>query len=83
VLNVLEALDDEHLFAPHFAPASTWRAWRGFLAALFGLPLDEDDLALYRKLTGRENAPSEPFREAWVVVGRRGGKSRIAALGDR
>lgn len=25
--------------------------------------------------------PTEPIREAWLIVGRRGGKSRIAALG--
>jgi hypothetical protein len=67
-----------NLFAPWFQPAGHWRAWRVFLAALFGLPLAQDDLALYQQHTGRTQAPARPAREAWLVVGRRGGKSRIA-----
>jgi hypothetical protein len=35
-VNILEALNDEHLFAPHFTGES-WSAWKGFLAALFAL----------------------------------------------
>ena len=36
---IIECLDDPALFAPHFV-GDTWRPWRAFLAALFGLPLD-------------------------------------------
>lgn len=55
--------------------------WEVFLAALFGLPIDaEDAAALYARHTGRTAPPTAPAREAWVIVGRRGGKSRIAAL---
>jgi phage terminase large subunit-like protein len=36
--------------------------------------------ALYGRHTGREALPTTPAREAWLVVGRRGGKSRIATL---
>ena len=39
-MNILEALDDEHLFAPHFTGES-WSAWKGFLAALFALSAPE------------------------------------------
>jgi hypothetical protein len=35
-MNILEAMADPHLFAPHFA-GSSWAAWRDFLAALFAL----------------------------------------------
>jgi hypothetical protein len=81
MLTILDALDDERLLGAAFPDASSWGAWRAFLAALFGLPLDsDDDLGLYRSCTGRPNAPSTAAREAWVVVGRRGGKSRVAAL---
>lgn len=58
----------------------TWGAWRAFLAILFALPLDPDARALYQKHTGRTTPPTDPAREAWLVVGRRGGKSLIAAL---
>ena len=33
-MNVLAALDDCHILAPHFVGPS-WTAWRAFLAALF------------------------------------------------
>ena len=79
-MTILEAMSDERLFAPQFAPAATWDTWRVFLAALFALPLGEAELALYRAHTGRRVPPEAPAGESWVVVGRRGGKSRVAAL---
>jgi hypothetical protein len=78
-LNVLEALDDPALFAPHFKGTS-WGAWRAFLASLFALKMDDAGLALYRHHTGRQEPPTEAFREAALVIGRRGGKSRHLAL---
>jgi len=78
-MNILQALDDPKLFGSAFA-GPTWRAWRVFLAVLFGLPLDAAALEVYRQHTGREGAPSKPASEAFAIVGRRGGKSRIAAL---
>jgi hypothetical protein len=79
-MTILDALADPQLLGAAFTDASTWTAWRTFQAALFGLPMTEDDLALYRSCTGRPHAPTAAAREAWVIVGRRGGKSRIAAL---
>ena len=42
--------------------------------------MDEEALNLYRRYTGRNDPPTEPAREAWVLAGRRGGKSLTAAL---
>ena len=78
-MNILQAIDDPDLFGPHFKGGS-WEFWRMFLAALFALPMDEEQLVLYRRHTGRQNAPTKPFTEAELVVGRRGGKSRVLAL---
>lgn len=78
-MNILQALDDPNLFARHFR-AEPWRRWRVFLAALFGLPMDDEQLAIYRQHTARTTPPTEPFKEAALVVGRRGGKSRMLAL---
>jgi len=78
-MTIIEALDDPALFGPLFAAAS-WLRWRVFLAALFGLPLAGEALALFQHHTGRHAAPSAPFREAALVIGRRGGKSRVLAL---
>ena len=76
---ILDAMDSPSLFGPQFGDAS-WDAWRTFLAVLFGLPLPDGGLELFRQHTGRHDAPSEAFSEAWAIVGRRGGKSRVAAL---
>ena len=62
-----------------FAGAS-WSSWRAVLRALAALPLTAEDLAVFQRVTGRTHAPSSPFREAWFICGRRGGKSMIAAL---
>jgi len=74
---ILQVMPD--LFGSVFRGES-WVGWRAVLAALFGLPMTEEQLALYRTCTGREAPLQEAAREAWWVVGRRGGKSRIAAL---
>src|ERR1043166_3539188 len=76
---ILEVMADSALFAPWFKGRS-WDAWRAFLRALFGLPLDAASLEVYRRHTDRQNAPEESSHEAWLIVGRRGGKSESAAL---
>lgn len=64
---------------PEFMGAS-WQAWRAFLWALFGLPLDGEALDLFEAHTGRTVAPTQQAREGWLVIGRRGGKTRTTAL---
>ena len=59
---------------------ASWGPWIAALKALFALPLDETELALYRQHTGRATPPAAPAWEGWWIVGRRGGKSLIAAL---
>jgi len=41
---------------------------------------DGEQLATYQRCTGRGEAPAAPAGEAWLVIGRRGGKSFILAL---
>ncbi len=78
-MNIVDALDDPALFKHHFR-GDTWQAWRAFLAALFALPMNDNTLAVYQHHTGRQAPPVAAFKEAAVVVGRRGGKSRVLAL---
>jgi hypothetical protein len=77
-LTLLDALDDQALFGSVF-PSPSWDSWRVFCRALYGLPVAEDQRTLFTRCTGRSVAPTAPASEAWVVCGRRSGKSRIAS----
>jgi hypothetical protein len=79
-MNLLEAMRDPNLFAPWFKKSETWAAWRAFLCALFALPMTDEQLEFYRRCTGRNEPPTDPIMEGWLVCGRRAGKSFILAL---
>src|SRR5262249_32054342 len=80
-MNILEAMRDPNLFAPWFLrDPATWAAWRAFLAALFALNMTNGQFAIFKECTGRNVPPSQPATEAWLVCGRRAGKSFILAL---
>ena len=72
-MNLLEAMDDPELFGPHFAGPS-WATWRAFIASVFGLQIDDGALKTFRQCTGRNEPPTGPAREAWIIAGRRAGK---------
>ena len=78
-VTILDAMDHPALFARHFAGPS-WNRWRVFLRALFALPMDDANLAVFAEHTGRTTSPAVPFKEAAPICGRRGGKSRVLAL---
>jgi hypothetical protein len=77
-MNILDAVHDKEIFAKHFQ-GDSWSAWLAFLAALFALPMTLDQLATYRKATGRSLPPTAPHNEAWLICGRRAGKSYVLA----
>jgi hypothetical protein len=82
--SIVDVMADPTLFARWFRRkwlrVDSWKAWRAFLAALFGLALDPEAAQIYARHTNRTDTPAGPFAEAWLAVGRRGGKSLIAAL---
>lgn len=79
-MNILQAIDDPALFAPWFRDKVTWSGWRAFLAAQFGLPMTSEQFAVYRECTGRTYPPDAAATEAWLICGRRAGKSFTLAL---
>jgi hypothetical protein len=74
-----EAMDSPALFGRWFATTASWNAWRVFAKALFGLPMTPPEVEVFGRFTGRTVPPTSPAREAWLPVGRRGGKSLFAA----
>jgi hypothetical protein len=53
--------------------------WLVVLKAAFALGLDRAELELFAAVAGARPLPVRRVRELWCVVGRRGGKSRVAA----
>ena len=77
-MNILEACADPQLLALGFAAEP--HGWRGLHSWLRYSPADEwRQLAIYRS-TRAQPAPSDAADEAWLVVGRRGGKAFVMAL---
>ena len=79
-MNIIDALDHEHIFGPVFKDDGTWAAWRAFLCVVFGITLDKDARDLATRCTKRTSLNENSYSESWLVVGRRGGKSRVLAL---
>ena len=77
-MNILEAIQDPELFEGDFA-AESWAPWLTLLRTLFGLPMSEADLALFKQCTGRTAPSPDGYTEAWLICGRRGGKSKVLA----
>jgi len=50
-----------------------------FLKAVFGIEMDQKEFDLYRHCTKRTDPPTS-VKEAYAIVGRRGGKSRIVSF---
>ena len=84
-MTILDAMRDPKLFLPWFKPGllrgDSWKPWRSYLCALFGLPFeDEDAFEIFKRHTGRTVRPGGPFGEAFAICGRRAGKTLILAL---
>jgi hypothetical protein len=79
-ISIIDACTDPDIFAPWFRDPETWTNWFVFLRVVFGLNLDDRELAAFKKFTGRTAPLPAGYLEATLVVGRRGGKSLILAL---
>jgi hypothetical protein len=75
---IVQAMNDPGLFQPWFSGPS-WDAWRTVLKAAFALPMHDAERQFFRSIADRE-PPMRRVREAWLIVGRRGGKDSIASL---
>jgi hypothetical protein len=77
---ILDAIEIPDLWRRWFRDPQTWASWFAFLKALFCLPMEEQEQRLFEVCTGRQQLPDEAVREAWLVCGRRAGKSFMLAL---
>ena len=79
---IVDAIRHKQLFGslPAFSSLETWIAWLSWLKAIYALPMDENELGIYRQCTGRTEPPTKQPSEIYTIVGRRGGKSFISSL---
>jgi hypothetical protein len=74
----LDVLESPDLMGPWFSEPS-WDRWKTFARSCFGLPAEQGDVETFAHFTERTTWPIEQAREAWAIVGRRGGKSLFMA----
>ncbi len=72
--SILDAMDAAGMVG------ESWAAWRVVAKAIHAIPMTADELVIYQRHTGRTTSPTTPVAEAWLIVGRRGGKSRFDAV---
>jgi hypothetical protein len=73
------ALTDQRLLGAALGDPTTWKRWQAILGAGCARPLTDDQARLFAVVAGGRRPPPKRVREAWFIVGRRSGKSRIAA----
>ncbi|MBC7180158.1 MAG: hypothetical protein H5U14_08715, partial [Roseovarius sp.] len=78
-VTIRDAMTDPKLFGGTFG-GDSFAAWRALLGGFYGLPLADTGAETFKMLTGRTGTPQEAANELWLAVGRRGGKSQVAAL---
>lgn len=80
VPTIIQAAADPVIWKDQFRDHRTWANWFTLVKSLFGLPLDASELQLFTECTGRSKPLTTRAKEGWLIVGRRGGKSRILAF---
>jgi hypothetical protein len=73
------ALEDPTLLGAALGPPDTWRTWITTLKAAFGIALNRQERRAFEAVAGGRTAPKERVRELICIIGRRSGKSRVAA----
>src|SRR5262245_30713174 len=78
-LPIDKVLTDPRLLGAELAPIETWQTWTIALKAAFALPLTDEERKVFTTIAGDRGLPKQRVRELWCIIGRRGGKSRMAA----
>ena len=80
IMTVDKALKDRNLLGAALGAPTSWATWLVVLKAAFALPMSSEEQALFTTVAGTRAPPAKRVRELWCLVGRRGGKSRVAGL---
>jgi hypothetical protein len=78
-ISIDRALRDKSLLGAGLGDPSTWKLWLTILKAAFGDALTSEEAQAFAAVAGGRQPPAQKVRELWCVLGRRSGKSRVAA----
>jgi hypothetical protein len=77
---ISEALGDANLLGAALGDIATWQTWCVVLKAAFAETLTDEERKVFASVAGDRSIPSRRVRELWCgPIGRRSGKSRMAA----
>jgi len=78
-ISIDAALADPKLLGAALGETHSWQGWFTILRAAFGLLPFGEEAAFFASVAGERKPPTKRVREGWFIVGRRSGKSRMAA----
>lgn len=78
-ISIDHALADPQLLGAALGDLTTWQVWIAVLKASFGVTLSRTERRAFVAVAGRRRPPKQKVAELWAIVGRRAGKSRVAA----
>jgi len=77
--DIVTALRDPATLGAALGDPEPWAMWFVVLQAAFGLGLNRAERRAFAKVAGGRKPPARQVRELWCILGRRAGKSRVAA----
>jgi hypothetical protein len=81
--DIIQACDEQALFKAWFRDPATWRSWFAFMSALFGLPMGEEDWALFQQCTRVRRIRSAHLPDQQPYQARNGDGARWVLLNPR
>jgi hypothetical protein len=78
-MDIDRALLNKKALGAALGDAMSWSTWLVALLAAFGLSLNAAQQRVFASVAGDRLPPTRRVRELWCIIGRRSGKSRIAA----
>jgi len=80
-MTIIDAIQSDKGLGAYFKDKATWESWFTFFKVLTGSQeLNANELELLHNCTGLSSVSGEEIKEAYMICGRRSGKSTICAL---
>jgi len=79
-LNIIQAFEDPKLIGSYIKEKdNSFFNWKIFLKSVYGLPMNQKEVNIYKKFTGRTKPPKKPAESIYCISGRKSGKTLITS----